>query len=126
VVTGFDTDTIIIAGTAYISGNISVSGGNDSVTITDGTVRGQVLLSTGDDTFNWNGGGIVYGAIDMGPDNDVATLGNLNQGNLGAVPLFDGGSGIDQLNLSNVKTAGVGRFQNWETVRLANSTELTF
>lgn len=126
VVTGFDTDTIIISGTAYIGGNISVSGGADSVTITDGTVRGQVLLSTGNDTFNWNGGGIVYGAIDMGPDNDVANLSNLNQGNLGAVPLFEGGSGVDQLNLSNVKTAGVSRFQNWEAIGLANSTELTF
>ncbi len=126
VVTGFDTDTIIISGTAYIGGNISVSGGNDSVTITDGTVRGQVLLSTGSDTFNWNGGGIVYGAIDMGPDNDVANLSSLNQGNLGAVPLFDGGSGIDQLNFNNVKTTGVGRFQNWEAISLANSTELTF
>ena len=126
VVTGFDTDTIIISGIAYIGGNISVSGGNDSVTITDGTVRGQVLLSTGNDTFNWKGSGIVYGAIDMGPDNDVANLSNLNQGNLGAVPLFDGGGGIDQLNLSNVKTTGVGRFQNWEAISLANSTELTF
>ena len=126
VVTGFDTDTIIISGTAYIGGNISVSGGNDSVTITDGTVRGQVLLSTGSDTFNWNGGGIVYGAIDMGPDNDVANLSSLNQGNLGAVPLFDGGSGIDQLNFNNVKITGVGRFQNWEAISLANSTELTF
>lgn len=126
VVTGFDTDTIIISGTAYIGGNISVSGGADSVTITDGTVRGQVLLSTGNDIFNWRGGGIVYGAIDMGPDNDVANLGSLNHANLGAVPLFDGGSGIDQLNFNNVKTAGVGRFQNWETISLANSTELTF
>ncbi|OMP38896.1 autotransporter outer membrane beta-barrel domain-containing protein, partial [Stenotrophomonas sp. KAs 5-3] len=126
VVTGFDTDTIIISGTAYIGGNISVSGGNDSVTITDGTVRGQVLLSTGSDTFNWSGGGIVYGAIDMGPDNDVANLSSLNQGNLGAVPLLDGGSGIDQLNFNNVKTTGVGRFQNWEAISLANSTELTF
>ncbi|MDD0471399.1 hypothetical protein PFI49_11365, partial [Streptococcus pneumoniae] len=85
-----------------------------------------VLLSTGNDTFNWNGGGIVYGAIDMGPDSDVANLGNLNQGNLGAVPMFDGGGGIDQLNFHNVKTAGVGRFQNWEAISLANSTELTF
>ncbi len=126
VVTGFDTDTIIISGTAYIGGNISVSGGNDSVTITDGTVRGQVLLSTGNDTFNWNGGGIVYGAIDGGPDDDVANLSNLNQANLGAVPLFDGGSGNDQLNFSNVKTTGVARFQNWEAISLASSTELTF
>lgn len=126
VVTGFDTDTIIISGTAYIGGNISVSGGADSVTITDGTVRGQILLSTGNDTFTWNGGGIVYGAIDAGPDDDVATLANLNQGNLGAVPLFDGGSGNDRLALSNVKMTGVGRLQNWETISLASSTELTF
>ncbi|WP_406234656.1 autotransporter outer membrane beta-barrel domain-containing protein [Isoptericola jiangsuensis] len=126
VVTGFDTDTIIISGTAYIGGNISVSGGNDSVTITDGTVRGQMLLSTGNDTFNWNGGGIVYGAIDGGPDNDVANLSNLNQANLGAVPLFDGGSGNDRLNFNNVKTTGVARFQNWEAISLASSTELTF
>jgi len=126
VVTGFDTDTIIISGTAYIGGNISVSGGNDSVTITDGTVRGQVLLSTGNDTFNWNGGGIVYGAIDAGPDDDVATLSNLNQGNIGAVPLFEGGSGNDRLSFSNVKGSGVARFQNWEAISLASSTELTF
>lgn len=126
VVTGFDTDTIIISGTAYIGGNISVSGGADSVTITDGTVRGQVLLSTGNDTFNWNGGGIVYGAIDAGPDDDVATLSNLNQGNIGAVPLFDGGSGNDRLSFSNVKGSGVARFQNWEAISLASSTELTF
>lgn len=126
VVTGFDTDTIIISGTAYVGGNISVSGGADSVTITDGTVRGQILLSTGNDTFNWNGGGIVYGAIDAGPDDDVAALANLNQANLGAVPLFDGGSGNDRLALSNVKMTGVGRLQNWETISLASSTELTF
>ena len=126
VVTGFDTDTIIISNDAYIGGNISVSGGADSVTITGGTVRGQVLLSTGNDTFNWNGGGIVYGAIDMGPDDDLATLGNLNQANLGAVPLFDGGTGSDRLSFNNLKTAGVGRFQNWEAISLASSTELTF
>ena len=126
VVTGFDTDTIIISGTAYIGGNISVSGGADSLTLTDGTVRGQVLMSTGNDTFSWKGGGIVYGSIDMGPDDDVATFANLNQAHLGAVPLFDGGTGNDRLGFDNVKASGVARLQNWETVDLANSTELTF
>ncbi|KAG1385185.1 hypothetical protein G6F59_017558 [Rhizopus arrhizus] len=62
----------------------------------------------------------------MGPDDDVANLANLTQTHVGAVPLFDGGSGTDQLNLTNVKTTGVGRFQNWETINLASSTELTF
>ncbi|WP_434213482.1 autotransporter outer membrane beta-barrel domain-containing protein [[Pseudomonas] boreopolis] len=126
VVTGFFNDTIIVSNDAYIGGNISVSGGSDSVTITGGTVRGQVLMSAGTDTFAWNSGGIVYGNIDMGPDDDVATLANLNQANLGAVPLFDGGLGNDSIAFDNIKTGGVARFADWETVALRNSTELTF
>lgn len=126
VVIGFDIDIIIIFGMVYIGGNISVSGGNDSVIIIDGIVCGQVLFSIGDDIFNWSGGGIVYGVIDMGLDNDVVNFGNFNQGNLGVVLLFDGGSGIDQFNFSNVKMVGVGCFQNWEMVWLVNSIELSF
>jgi len=126
VIAGFDNDTIIISGSADVGGNISVSGGGDSVTITGGTVRGQVLTSTGNDRFTWDGGGTVHGVIDLGPDDDVATLGNLDQDNLGAVPRFDGNTGHDRLLLDNVKAAGVARFANWETIDLGKRTELTF
>lgn len=126
VVTGFDDDTIIISGTAFIGGNVSVSGGRDNVTITGGTVAGQLLLSTGNDTLTWNGGGVVKGAIDMGPDDDVAVLANLTVANMGAVPLFNGGTGNDSLTFDNTKTAGIARFQNWETVAAVNGSELTF
>lgn len=125
LVTGFDQDTVIVSG-GTIGGNISVSGGNDSVTVTGGSIGGDVLLSFGEDTFNWNGGGIIYGTIELGGDNDTATLSNLNNGNLGATKAISGGLGTDAVTLSNVDLSNVSRLQNWETVNATNDTELTF
>ena len=125
LVTAFGNDTIVLSD-GYIGGNISVSGGDDAVTITGGTVRGEIRMSFGNDRLDWNGGGVVYGAIDMGEDNDVATLTNLNASHLGALPLFDGGLGNDRLSLGNVKTAGVARFANWEQIDLGTDSELGF
>ena len=71
LVTGFDQDHHHPVRRGTIGGNISVSGGNDSVTITGGTVGGDVLMSFGADSFVWNGGGIVYGSVDLGGDNDT-------------------------------------------------------
>lgn len=62
----------------------------------------------------------------MGPDDDVAVLANLTVANMGAVPLFNGGTGNDSLTFDNTKTAGIARFQNWETVAAVNGSELTF
>jgi autotransporter family porin len=125
LVTGFGDDTIILsAGT--IGGNISVSGGTDSVTVTGGVVGGSVLMSVGTDSFDWDGGGIIYGAIDLGGDNDIATLSNLSNAHIGAATQITGGDGIDRLTFDNVSAAGIARFQNWETIEATNDTELTF
>ncbi|MCF6124851.1 autotransporter outer membrane beta-barrel domain-containing protein [Mesorhizobium ciceri] len=124
LVTGFDKDTIILSG-GTIGGNISVSGGNDSVTITGGTVGGDILMSFGADDFVWNGGGIIYGAVDLGGDNDTARLSNLTNANLGATDAISGGLGTDALTLDNVKLDGVSRLQNWESIDATNDTELT-
>lgn len=125
LVTGFGNDTIILSG-GTIGGNISVSGGTDSVTVTGGTVGGNVMLSFGNDRFDWNGGGIIYGAIDLGGDNDTATLTNLTNSHIGATTQITGGAGADGLTMNNVKTAGVARFDSWETIDLTNDTELVF
>ncbi|KAB2722391.1 autotransporter outer membrane beta-barrel domain-containing protein [Brucella intermedia] len=125
LVTGFGNDTIIISN-GMIGGNISVSGGTDSVTITGGTVAGDILMSFGEDQFNWNGGGIVYGNIDLGGDNDIATLSNLTDANIGATKRISGGAGTDGLTFNNVKTGAVDRFDSWETINLTNDTRLTF
>ncbi|HJR73332.1 MAG TPA: pertactin-like passenger domain-containing protein, partial [Luteimonas sp.] len=125
LVAGFGNDTIILSN-GYIGGNVSVSGGQDSVTVTGGTIGGEVRVSAGNDTFNWNGGGIIYGAIDLGDGTDTATLSDLTAANMGATPSLSGGLGADSLTFSNVSSAGVSRFQNWETVNATNDTELTF
>ncbi|MBZ9947554.1 autotransporter outer membrane beta-barrel domain-containing protein, partial [Mesorhizobium sp. BR1-1-11] len=124
LVTGFDKDTIILSG-GTIGGNISVSGGNDSVTITGGTVGGDVLMSFGADSFVWDGGGIIYGAVDLGADNDTAKLSNLTNSNLGGVDALNGGLGTDALTFDNVKLEGISRVQNWESIDATNDTELT-
>ncbi|RWC23424.1 MAG: autotransporter outer membrane beta-barrel domain-containing protein, partial [Mesorhizobium sp.] len=124
LVTGFDKDTIILSG-GTIGGNISVSGGNDSVTVTGGTVGGDILMSVGADNFVWNGGGIIYGAVDLGGDNDIAKLSNLTNANLGATDAISGGLGTDALTLDNVKLDGVSRLQNWESIGATNDTQLT-
>ncbi|VXB11613.1 exported hypothetical protein [Brevundimonas sp. G8] len=124
LVTGFGDDTIVISG-GEIGGNISVSGGADSLTVTGGSVGGEVRMSVGNDSFVWDGGGIIYGMIDMGGDDDVAVLRNLTAANMGRTPAILGGEGDDGLTLDNVTSAGVARFQGWESVYLTNDTELT-
>ncbi|TGQ88895.1 autotransporter outer membrane beta-barrel domain-containing protein [Mesorhizobium sp. M8A.F.Ca.ET.208.01.1.1] len=123
LVTGFDQDIIILSG-GTIGGNISVSGGNDSVTITGGTVGGDVLMSFGADNFVWNGGGIIYGSVDLGADNDTAKLSNLTNANLGGADALNGGLGTDALTFDNVKPEGIARVQNWETIDATNDTQL--
>ncbi|WJR65193.1 autotransporter outer membrane beta-barrel domain-containing protein [Neorhizobium sp. CSC1952] len=125
LVTGFGNDTIILSG-GTIGGNISVSGGTDSVTVTGGTIGGEVRLSVGSDTFTWNGGGIIYGLVDLGGDNDTASLSNLTNSNIGATPQITGGLGTDAITFDNVKTGDVARFDSWETIDLTNDTQLIF
>ncbi len=124
LVTGFGNDTIILSD-GLIGGNISVSGGTDRVTVTGGAVGGNVLMSFGADTFTWDGGGKILGAVDLGPDNDTATLRNLDAAGLVSVRV-DGGLGVDRLTFNGVATGGIARFQNWETVLATNGTKLTF
>ena len=125
LVAGFGNDTIILTD-GYIGGNISVSGGDDSLTVSGGTVRGEVRMSFGNDRVDWHDGGVVHGPVDLGEGNDLATLSNLNASHLGALPLFDGGLGTDSLAMRNIKTDGVARFVNWESIGLANDSQLIF
>lgn len=121
LITGFDIDTIIVSG-GRIGGNISVSGGNDSITVTGGEVVGEIRTSLGNDTFVWDGGGVLYSAILMEGGEDTATLRNLDESTLAQTPSLDGGTGNDVLTFDNTKTAGAGRYVNWETVNLNNSS----
>ena len=125
LVAGFGNDTIILSG-GTIGGNISVSGGTDSVTVTGGSVGGDIRMSFGTDTFIWDGGGIIYGIVNLGEDDDTASLTNLTNANIGATPQITGGLGVDALTFDNVKAGEVARFDSWETIELTNDTQLIF
>lgn len=125
LVAGFGNDTILLSG-GLVAGNVSVSGGTDRVSVTGGTVGGAVLTSFGADTFAWAGGGILYGAVDLGGDDDTAMLADLTDANMGRTPALSGGPGVDRLTLDNVKTGGVARFQDWESIGLTNDSRLIF
>jgi type V secretory pathway adhesin AidA len=120
LVTGFGNDTISISA-GSIGGNISVSGGTDSVTITGGQVNGEVRMSTGNDTFLWANDGIVRGLIDLGPDNDTATLRNLAS-QISNTAGFSGGLGTDSLVLDNTQATAINRFSEWESIQLTNGS----
>ncbi|WP_160108606.1 autotransporter outer membrane beta-barrel domain-containing protein, partial [Pseudomonas izuensis] len=123
LVTGFGRDTIIVSG-GKIGGNISVSGSNDSITVTGGEVVGEIRTSAGNDTFVWDGGGLLHSAILMEDGNDSATVRNLSEGTLAQTPSVNGGSGNDVLTFDHTTTTGAGRYVNWETVNLNNSSRL--
>ncbi|MFJ2490497.1 autotransporter outer membrane beta-barrel domain-containing protein [Pseudomonas iridis] len=123
LVTGFDTDTIIVSG-GRVGGNVSVSGGNDSITVTGGEIGGEIRASTGNDTLLWDGAGIIRSAILMDVGNDSATLRNLDDSILALTPSVNGGVGTDVLTFDNTRTALPARFINWETVNLSNSSQL--
>ncbi|WP_292896205.1 autotransporter family protein [Nitratireductor sp.] len=125
LVAGFGHDTIILSA-GSIGGNISVSGGTDRVTITGGSVGGDVRLSVGTDTLLWDGGGTIGGNVDMGGDDDTATLRNLNASNLGGLNAFLGGLGTDELTLEGVVADTPDRFQTLETINVNAGSALTF
>lgn len=44
-VTGFGDDTILVSGTSFIGGNLSVSGGSDIIVIKGGRIAGEIRMS---------------------------------------------------------------------------------
>ncbi|WP_447892715.1 autotransporter family protein [Pseudomonas marginalis] len=125
LVTGFGNDTILVSGTSYIGGNISVSGGTDVIKITGGTVNGQILASFGEDQFEWDTGGEIHSFVLMGGDNDTALLKNLTEAIVAPTPLVDGGAGTDTLTFDNTKVSTPERYTSWENVNLDNNSQLT-
>lgn len=124
LVTGFGKDTIEVSN-GYIGGNISVSGGVDFITITGGTINGELRFGQENDHFEWNSGGQINSFVLMGPDNDTALLKNLTEAIVASTPLLDGGVGVDTLTLDNTRVSTPERYVNWETVNLDNNSQLT-
>lgn len=123
LVTGFGRDTILVNG-GSIGGAISVSGGDDVVSISGGEVIGEIRTSFGNDRFNWTGDGYLRSNVLLAEGNDTARLENLDQAHLSATPLIAAGLGNDTLSLVNTSGAAAGRYTQWESVGLADGSNL--
>ncbi|MDA7014383.1 autotransporter outer membrane beta-barrel domain-containing protein [Pseudomonas cerasi] len=123
LVTGFGRDTITLSG-GIVGGNVSVSGGDDQITLSGGEIRGEARTSVGNDNFNWLNGGYARSNVLMADGNDTARLYNLSEYYLSANPLLDGGPGNDVLTFDNTVSSQPGRYANWETINVSNSSQL--
>jgi outer membrane autotransporter protein len=119
-----DGDVAVLTGGRI--GRINLKLDDNYFGMSGGTVDRNVVAGFGNDRFEWDGGGIVYGEIDLGPDDDIARLANLTDAHVGMVPRLAGGTGNDALTLENATTGSVGRFEGWEVINLINDTELVF
>ena len=123
-------DTLQLSG-GSIGGIVDFGNGNNTITVTGGSIGGGIATGTGTDTFTWRDAGSITGAINLGAGSDSATLQNLTAAALSSMTLLNGGTGAgtttdsDTLTFNNTETAGIGRFQNWETLALTNGSRVT-
>lgn len=125
------TNSVKITNNGSIEGPVLTRAGNDTLIQAAGQLNGSVNLGAGADNLQASGGALI-GSISMGDGDDVVTL----SGSIDAtqVPLFDGGSGIDQFNIDGISLrAFTGSANNlslgvnltlWETVDVQNGGAL--
>ena len=93
---GSANNTITNSGTLTAATSVAqavlTGSGNDKMTLSGGTTRGEVTLGSGSDSFTWNSGSFNGGVTFSGSDgNDAATIGNVNIANTTHL-LSEGGS----------------------------------
>lgn len=131
------TAKVTLNNTGTIVGNIWTESGNDQVTQTAGSISGDISLGAGSDALIASGGALI-GSTYMGAGDDVASL--TGTVDVTAAPQFDGGAGVDTLNIDGLKIKGFTAASNdstgndlnkgnnltqWETINLNNAAKLT-
>ena len=131
------TAKVTLNNTGTIVGNIWTESGNDQVTQTAGSISGDISLGAGSDALIASGGALI-GSTYMGAGDDVASL--TGTVDVTAAPQFDGGAGLDTLNIDGLKIKGFTAESNdstgndlnkgnnltqWETINLNNAAKLT-
>ncbi|MGO4389392.1 calcium-binding protein, partial [Microvirga sp. 2YAF29] len=87
-----------------LSAKYAIQGMNGNATIVNsGTISGNVVLGSGDDSFDNRDGTLVNGTISLGDGNDRIWSGNGNDGIITGkgADSIDGGEGTDSLSLSS-------------------------
>ncbi|WP_147281739.1 autotransporter domain-containing protein [Dyella solisilvae] len=107
-----------------VTGVVALGDGANHFTLSGGQLNGGVTTGVGDDSFQWSGGSIA-GRVVLGGGNDVATLSGLGNANLSGLTLLDGGTGVDALTLDHTQAAALGRLTGWEVINLTNGSQLS-
>ena len=117
-----DGDNTFLMQGGRLNGNVIQGSGTDSVVISGGEITGAARTGAGNDTVLWSGG--LVGSIDMGTDNDRATLQGLTTTNLRGITI-DGGQGSDVLVWNGTVGDQPQRLLNWEAIELLQGSRLT-
>ncbi|KFB10483.1 autotransporter domain-containing protein [Nitratireductor basaltis] len=118
-----DVNTLTISD-GEIGGRIGTNNAHDHVTITGGSVAGNITLEDNSDRFIWNGGGTLGGSVELEAEDDQAELTNLNLALTSGPTLLSGGTGTDSLTLTDVDWTGAARITEWESITLSGATLL--
>ncbi|PRN02524.1 autotransporter outer membrane beta-barrel domain-containing protein [Pseudomonas sp. LLC-1] len=121
VVSGLGNDTITMTG-GTIGGDISTSSGVDKVTLSGGTLKGEIRTGNDNDVFTWTGGQIGKRVI-LENGNDTATVRTLDLGN--SAVILDGGTGTDTLSFEQSQVGKGALYANWESINLKQGSQLT-
>ncbi|WP_025754170.1 MULTISPECIES: autotransporter outer membrane beta-barrel domain-containing protein [unclassified Pseudomonas] len=121
VVSGLGNDTITMTG-GTIGGDISTSSGVDKITLSGGTLKGEIRTGNDDDVFTWTGGQIGKRVI-LENGNDTATVRTLDLGN--SAVILDGGTGTDTLSFEQSQVGKGALYANWERINLTQGSQLT-
>lgn len=121
VVSGLGNDTITMTG-GTIGGDISTSSGVDKITLSGGTLKGEIRTGNDDDVFTWTGGQIGKRVI-LENGNDTATVRTLDLGN--SAVILDGGTGTDTLSFEQSQVGKGALYANWESINLKQGSQLT-
>jgi len=121
VVSGLGDDTYILTG-GTIGGDLRTSSGDDEINVKGVDLKGEIRAGQGKDKLNWTSGKIGK-KVDMGADNDTATVSTLDLSS--STVLLDGGTGTDTLTFQQAKVGQGALYVNWESINLNQGSQLT-
>lgn len=121
VVSGLGNDTYILTG-GTIGGDLRTSSGDDEINVKGVDLKGEIRAGQGKDKLNWTSGKIGK-KVDMGADNDTATVSTLDLSS--STVLLDGGTGTDTLTFQQAKVDQGALYVNWESINLNQGSQLT-
>ncbi|UQB79786.1 autotransporter outer membrane beta-barrel domain-containing protein [Pseudomonas shirazica] len=121
VVSGLGDDTYILTG-GTIGGDLRTSSGDDEINVKGVDLKGEIRAGQGKDKLNWTSGKIGK-KVDMGADNDTATVSTLDLSS--STVLLDGGTGTDTLTFQQAKVGQGALYINWESINLNQGSQLT-